>query len=628
MLQTIREHTQGWIAGTIITIIILSFGLWGIHSYINGNGTSNVIAEVNGVDITKEQLTVTYERMRRQAQLQYGTANQIKDEAALKKRALQTLIDVEVLKQASTAQGYLIADPQVDSYLQNMPEFQVDGQFSFERFQEVLATTLLSTSEFLDLIRISLLMDQPKLGIVFTSVALPDEVAYTVSLVNQERDFDYITLPFQRFASQLGAMSADKINAYYNQHKADFMTPEQVTVEYVLLSLKDLISSIDTNDTALKSFYNENINSYSQPTTWKLDGIYIPVAANASPEEIAQAQAKIESFDKALKNGTDFTKLSKQQTTPLISSQDWMTLNQVPAELQKTVSSMTKAGQVSSPLKLSNGFAIVKVMSISEPKVQSFDAVKTNVKDAYARQKAEERMAEMRDRLADLTYEHPETLQTASKALNLPIRTSMLFTREKGGTDITQSKKVRDTAFSNDVLAMQNNSDVIQLSPDTMVVVRVKSHIASALLPLSSVSKQIEEKLRAEESEKQAEKMAQDTLNKLKAGTDVNIVAQTLGAQWNKAGFMGRYVTKIDSAILDLAFSIPNPKVAGKPVTYGIARLTNGYAIVALHTVKDGTIADKRQYQVFAEQVQNSEGLLEYELYKQSQMKAAKIKIY
>ena len=59
-----------------------------------------------------------------------------------------------------------VSDRQIDNYLQSMPEFQVNGQFSVDRFQEILSSTLLSTSEFLELIRTSLLIDQPKLGII------------------------------------------------------------------------------------------------------------------------------------------------------------------------------------------------------------------------------------------------------------------------------------------------------------------------------------------------------------------------------------------------------------------------------------------------------------------------------
>src|SRR5687767_8060635 len=127
MLQTIREHTQGWIAGIIITIIILSFALWGIHSYFVGGINNTNVAEVNGTDITKEQLTVAYERLRRQFQIQYGINNPItaKDETSLKDRALQALVDIEVLKQSSTEQGFRVSNRQIDNYLHSMPEFQI-----------------------------------------------------------------------------------------------------------------------------------------------------------------------------------------------------------------------------------------------------------------------------------------------------------------------------------------------------------------------------------------------------------------------------------------------------------------------------------------------------------------------
>ncbi len=93
MLQTIREHTQGWIAGTIISIIILTFALWGIHSYFIGGGANTNVAEVNGIEITKEQLAVAYERLRRQAQLQYGSTNPItsKDEFNLKRSSITVI---------------------------------------------------------------------------------------------------------------------------------------------------------------------------------------------------------------------------------------------------------------------------------------------------------------------------------------------------------------------------------------------------------------------------------------------------------------------------------------------------------------------------------------------------------
>jgi peptidyl-prolyl cis-trans isomerase D len=632
MLQTIREYTQGWIAGTIISIIILTFALWGIHSYFIGGANNSVVAQVNSIEITKEQLAVAYERLRRQAQAQYGSNSSLlaKDETTLKRRALQALIDIEVLKQASLVQGFRISNGQIDNYLQSMPEFQVDGQFSVERFQEILSSTLLSTSEFLDLIKTNLLVDQPKLGIIFTSFALPDETNYTISLVNQERDIDYINLPLHYFISQPIIISAEKIKAYYDQHQRDFMTPEQVNVEYIELSLNDLSTRINPTDAMLKSFYNENINSYSQPTAWKLADIEVSVAPGATQEEVAAAQNKVDAIAKVIKNGGDLAKIAHENAQNL-TGQNWMTLNQVPAELQKAVAQLTTANQVSDSIKTSKGFVIIKVVDMKGPKMQTFDTVKGTVKDTYIHQRAEEKYAALRDQLADVTYEHPDSLQLAAKTLNLPIKTSELFSRDKSGKDISQYKKVRDTAFSHDVLTLQNNSDVIQLNPESVIVLRVKSHIASALLPLNGlngISKQIEDKLKAQAAEERAAKFAEDLKAKLQSGADPQQVASVNKVIWNKMGSIGRYSTKVDTAILDAAFSLPNPSIAQNKVIYGITRLpNNGYAIIALKSVKEGTVADKKQYTVFAEQVQNSEGLLEYELYKQSQTSKATISI-
>lgn len=631
MLQTIREHTQGWIAGTIISVIILSFALWGIHSYFVGGATNTSVAEVNGVDITKEQLAVSYERLRRQLQSQYGANNSFttKDESSLKRRSLQTLIDIEVLKQASTAQGYLVSDRQIDNYLQSMPEFQVDGQFSIDRFNEILASTLLSTSEFLDLIRTSLLIDQPKLGLVFTSFSLPDETSSTISLVNQERDINYINIPSQYFLSQPIVISPQKIQAYYEQNKSDFMTPEQANVEYLQLSLKDLSSGFNPTDAMLKSFYNENINSYTQPTQWKITSIEFPIAANASQDEIKEISKHAMVASEALKKDSDSSDLNKiaEQNTGKLINLGWMTLTQAPAELQKAVSGLSKIGDSSEPFKTSKGFVIIKVVDLQEPKMLTFDAVKDKVKEGYIRQHAEEKFAELRDKLADLTYEHPDSLQFASKDLNLPVQTSELFTKDKAGKDISQYKKVRDTAFSNDVMNLQNNSDVIQLNPETVIVLHIKSHVASSLLPLSEVSKQIEEKLKTQEAENRTNKFSEDLLAKLQSGSDAQQLAATYKLKWNAAGLLGRYSNKVDTAILDLAFRLPNPKDMQNKTTYGVTRVPNGYAIVALKSVKPGTLADAKQAAVYAEQIQSSEGLLEYELYKRSQTAKAKISV-
>lgn len=532
MLQTIREKTQGWIAGTIISIIILSFALWGVHSYFAGNGGNPDAASVNGVDISKEQLASAFERLRRQSQVQTATPLNPKDEIILKERALKSLIDIEILKQASLKQGFLISDQQVDDYLQNMSDFQVDGQFSIDRFQEVLSTAMLSTSEFLDIIKTSLQIDQPRLGIAMTAFSLPEESEYTASLVNQVRDINALNLSMTSFLNQPIAISPEAIAAYYHDHQNEYKTPEQVSVTYVELSLSDLYSRFHPTDTVLKAFYNENISAYTQ--------------------------------------------------------------------------------------------------SSATPKILPFESVKAKVREAYVRQQAEEKFAQLRDQLADLAYEHPDSLEAVSTQLNLPVKTSGLFaqsSQEKPSADnIAAYKKVRDAAFSNDVMNLQTNSDVIELNPETVVVIRVKSHVPSALLPLKDVSKQITDKLKVKAADVMALKFATDLTANLRAGVDINKLLETHHLQWTRYGVVGRYAKNVDSAILENAFQLAMPK-NGKQ-SYGITRIPNGYAIVAVNNVKSGSSLSAKEEAVFNEQVQNSMGYLEYNLYREAQIKQAKVKIY
>lgn len=623
MLQTIREHTQGWIAAIVISIIILSFALWGVHNYFIGGGTSNIVAEVNGVNITKEQLSIAYERLYRQIQAQPGVNKTFnKNEQALRSRALDALVEIEVLKQSAKNQGFRISNMQTENYLQTIPEFQVEGRFSLDRFQAVLAGTMLSTGEFINLLQTSLLIDQPKLGIIYTSYTLPYETNYAASLINQERELEYIEVPLSYFLSTQLAIPKEKIAEYYKNHQSQFMSPPQVKVNYVELSLQDLSDKMDVTDATLKSFYNDNLNLFTLPKEWKLMTIELPLKADASKEELSKIESAMAEIQTQIKTNADsFNQLATQYPSSL--STDWLSLSQLPEELKKTVASL-KPNDISSPIKTASGLMIIKVVDEKAPQVLSFDQVKDKAKQIYAKQKAEEQFAEKKEQLANLSYEHPDSLEDAAKTLNLPIKTSELFSKTEG-TGIAQNQKVRDIAFSNDVLNLQNNSDTIQINPQTVVVLHMNNYQAAAQLDLDAVSKSIQDKLTQEAVEVRAKNFVQDIKAKLNANNDPEQIASAYKFTWIKPGYLTRYTNQVDSAILDLAFRLPNPQDTKSKVSYGVIRIPTGYAIVALKSIRKAPL-DEKQSHVIAEQMALNQGQLEYQLYKQSEMRAAKIK--
>lgn len=620
MLQTIRDYTQGWVASIIIGLIILTFALWGIHSYFTGGNTNTTVAEVNGTEITQTQFHQAYERIRHQTQMQFGPTQQAIDENRLKKQALQDLIEIEVLKQAAQKQGFTISDQQVDAFLQRIPEFQINGQFSIEHFQAVLSSLGLSPQEFFSLLKTSMVIDQPKLGIVFSSFALPIEVQYLAGLIGQERRIDYFIVPFQEFLKELNPITSSQIKQYYETHRNDFMVPEQVSVEYLILSLKDIAANSHPHEEELRKFYKENATNYRQPKMWKLVGITVPVPSNANEAEIKKTQIAAQEVVEQLKQ-TDNPKHSYQQ---ILNGEKWVSLNEVPSELQKTIL-LLKNREVSQPIQTATGFTVIKLIGMQESHPLTYDQVKERVKEQYIRQQATEQFAEQRERLAEQTYEHPNSLIPASQALGLSIKTSEFFSKEVPGQDVFQSPKIRAVAFNHDVITLQNNSDVIPVDNESVVVLRLKDHKNSSSIPLTQVAKQIETKLQLKASEARAETWVFQLIDQLNQGLNPDLASQGTHFSWIEAGFVARNTNKPDSAIVEKAFTLPKPQ-QGK-ASYDVVRISNGYAVIALKEIRTN-LPSKKEQNIFTEQTEANGGILEYDLYKQSLITNAKVQLY
>jgi peptidyl-prolyl cis-trans isomerase D len=445
--------------------------------------------------------------------------------------------------------------------------------------------------------------------------------------VNQERKIRYFILPYATVSNQSIQIPEEKIQAYYDSHQDEFKTPEQVSIEYIEFSMKDVINNIQPSEQELQDFYSDNQSLFVEPARWKLDSIVIPAPASFTPEELAAVKSKVNEIYEKAKTGESFAKLETEylfQHAPNIDAKNWVTQNQIPAELQKVLATLKARDQVTEPMQTSQGFVILKAVDFINVSNQSFEQVKPKVIEKLKQQKAEEKFTDIREKLASSSYEHPESLQATSQLLNLPIKTTELFSQDKPGKDISANSKIREAAFSQDVLNLQNNSDVIQLTADSVAVIRVKSHELSALLPLKTVRAQIENQLTKSEVEEKTLQVAQDIIAKLKNNDSASQVLQEYKVKWNNVGWIARHATNVNPAILETAFNMQKTD-QNNSVTYETTKLSEGYGIIALDEVKDGQLIDKDEYKVFAEQIQNTQGLLEYELYKQSVVDQAKI---
>lgn len=266
MLQNIRDRSQGWFTTLIIGLVCLTFVLWGAHSFIGSGSSHHDAVTINGAGIAQSQVNAAYERLRQQQQLQLGAAYTPSPELEkqLKQQALNQLISTEILSAAAREQGFGFSVAQAVALVESVPAFQVNGHFAPERFQQMLQNILYTEQSFFDHLRTAMLINQVRVGINNSAFALPTEINQAIQLVNQKRDINYLIIPSHQLLAQAKPTEA-AITDYYQQHQAEFKVPEQVSIEYIELSLPELKKTVHLSDAELRQYYQENINNYQVP---------------------------------------------------------------------------------------------------------------------------------------------------------------------------------------------------------------------------------------------------------------------------------------------------------------------------------------------------------------------------
>lgn len=129
-------------------------------------------------------------------------------------------------------------------------------------------------------------------------------------------------------------------------------------------------------------------------------------------------------------------------------------------------------------------------------------------------------------------------------------------------------------AFSDTVLRQGLNSEVLELEPNHVVVIRMKEHHDAGTMPLAEVKADISDRLKQDQANEAARAKAQELMTQVKAGAaDVTLTAKAK---------LGRGAQDVDAAIVGKAFQMPTPSATPVVDTVGLA---NGYAVIALDKV-------------------------------------------
>jgi peptidyl-prolyl cis-trans isomerase SurA len=175
------------------------------------------------------------------------------------------------------------------------------------------------------------------------------------------------------------------------------LTPEQYRTEFreqmtmSRLFNKFVRSGVSVDTTEIRTYYDKNAKLYSLPEEVKVRHLVVPVKEQASPEEVAAAREQAESLMARIRTGEDFTRLIREYSGSPTAAQDgdlgFLPRGTAIPEIEAATKDL-KPGQYAGPVRVGDGFHIIRVEEIRTP-VMPFEKVKDEIQKLLFEQKME-----------------------------------------------------------------------------------------------------------------------------------------------------------------------------------------------------------------------------------------------
>lgn len=567
MLQNIRERSQSWIAKVIIGAVVIALALFGVESLIGLFGqSSDEVARVNGQPISRQALETTVQRAIRSGQIAP------EQERELRGQVLDQYIVQRLMNSYAEDNGMAVSDQQLDQLIVSLPEFHdTAGKFDRQLYLQRLGQMGYTPLAFRDQLRETLLNQQIQQGLTVSDFDLPDERKRLIELQTQARTFRYHTLTATDLESPVEISDAE-VSAYYAEHQQDFLRPEQVKLDYVLLDRKALMDKTRIDEDELRAEWKSQRSE--APRT--VSHIMVTFGDNRSRD---QAMAIIDKVKQRLAAGDSFAELAAEYSDDSISADHGGDMGELVRgslglpEFDEAAFALGE-GEVSDVVETDSGLHLIKVTSINQ---QPFEAVR----DQLAERRIDSLFDDKAHQLIEESYSRDE-LASVADILGLQLQQSGWVGRD-GATGTLAEPGVMEAAFSPEVLEEGYNSEVIELDADRHLVLRVTDHRDATTLPLEEVKGQVAEELRKHRIHEALQSLAEQRIAQLRSG-------ETLDIEWQHADGVTRQQNQLPEAMVQAVFRLPHPEAGA--VVYGSAVDGDRVSLIALDEVAQGETSE------------------------------------
>ena len=545
MLSAIRNKSKGWVAYVVVGFITIPFALFGIQDYVSGSSNAS-IATVDGEDI---DINIYYQELntqQRNLQQQLGAAYSQEIDNALKQTLIDSMINEKLVENFASSLDIVTLDDEVRSVIEMNQAFQVDGEFSEDRYSQLLRLNSYSPAGYEIAQSRALTRDQIKRNLSSSAFMSSTQIKQLNDLASQEREVSYIALNTKDYGSQV-SVSQSEISDYFNENRSSFIESRKVKVDFVELSLEDMQEPANPDEETLQSLYDDNSELYTNSERRRAQHILI------ESEEIAK-----DLLDQ-INQGADFSELAIANSKDTSSNEKGGDLgfferDLMGAEFDEAAFAMS-VGEVSEIVSTDYGyFHIIKLTDIETETVQSFDDVREQLVALHKNNVSKKMLFDLLEEFTSLAYE--ESLDMVANQFGLELQTSDYFANSSQQYD----EAFVSAAFSAAVIDDGENSEVIELSAEKFVVLSLSSSQPEREKELDEVKDQVASILSNIGAKILIEDLSLSIATALESGDELmtNKLLADNGLEWNAEGWISR-AAELPFDVTSIAFSIPKP---------------------------------------------------------------------
>ena len=577
MMDTIRTAANHIVVKIIFAIIILSFiftgiGFFGFGGGNNARDAQQYIAKVNGEGISRAQF---------EAQARAITSSSAGDPAFIKqlrRNVLYSQITNFLSYKFAEQLNANISNESVKEFIKKQQVFFENGKFSNKKYLQLISENGYTPDSYGETLKTYLQQQQVINALVNSSFVLPID-SELANLKDQTRTVYTSTLSPKVVNMDDVKITVDDEKKYYEEHKSEFYRKERVKFNYILNRKSNYIDKIRISDEEVQKQFQKNKKDYSFPEKQAYSVIYVTDKEQA--DDIMKDLSSGGNFDTIVKTVNQASSTSPYGKN---GSLGWFTMDDSLPQAFKDAN-LKKVGQISKPMKVDDGYVIVKLDNVQKSRVMDFDYAKHMITSKLQDEKLNAIFYSVENKIQAAVNKNPNSLEAIAKDSDLHIVNSDWSYYNDIAT-ILRYPEVRDVAFGDQMIvdgqATGNVSEMITVGQGIDMidfVIQIVDYRKEGIAPFEEVQDEINKKL------------YQNIANERFTSTVDNILAQLneTGSSSNVNFAQSYKLTRdskvLDKKIVDMVFDLV-PSVTSKRV-FGVQYLDDkSAAIVVLTGVK------------------------------------------